>query len=168
MLRNKDFPSYQYLFDHDFTTWPETFYDYEADIENRGRGSHNHPMQSGFAMWFHEYLGGIRILEDSPAFEKFVIQPHGIHYVDQVSASYNAVYGKIVSNWKTLDSKFELDVEIPVNTTALVYVPAIKQEEVSVTELKKGSAENIRIMGLKDGYLCFEVASGTYRFESEL
>jgi alpha-L-rhamnosidase len=160
MIRKKTFPSYGYLFDHGFTTWPESFHDYDASEEAIQSGSHNHPMQAGFAMWFHRHLGGIQLDEDHAGFSRFTIRPFGIHELEYVNSSYESIYGTIKSNWRSEDGEFILEVEIPVNSSATVFVPAESEKDVILPPgVKKGK--------FMEGRLLVEVPSGAYIFTSK-
>jgi alpha-L-rhamnosidase len=59
-----------------------------------------------------------------------------------------------------------MDVTIPVNTTATVYVPA--KDEASVTEsgLPAERAEGVKFLRMENGAAILEVGAGTYRFGS--
>ena len=166
LLRNKDFPSYQYLFDHGFTTWPETFLNYETNADNIREGSHNHPMQAGFAVLFHESLGGIRPLETSPGFVEFEIKPHGVSFLQWLKCGYQSVNGDIESNWSITGDTLHLEVVIPVNTSAYVYVPAKDLKKVKLNQELPNNYNLVVNKGYQDGYVCFKVSSGKYNFES--
>ncbi len=161
MVRKKDFPSYTYLFENGFTTWPESFHDYDSSEDAIKQGSHNHPMQAGFAMWFHRHLGGIQGDENFPGFKRFIIHPFGYNHLEYVHSSYESLYGTIVSNWTSRDGQFILDVEIPVNTRATVYIPASSEEDVEL-------APGIRKLSFTEGKLKLEVPSGKYTITSNL
>jgi hypothetical protein len=47
-----------------------------------------------------------------------------------VEASYNSFYGKIAVHWKKEQGRFTLNVSIPANCTATIYLP---QEEKEIT-----------------------------------
>ena len=47
-----------------------------------------------------------------------------------VKATHNSPYGLIASEWHRDGNKFDWQIEIPANTTATVYVPATKLENV--------------------------------------
>ena len=70
---------------------------------------------------------------------------------------YDSVYGKIVSDWRYAEG-FHLDVVIPPNTTATIYLPAGGQfpvvENGKKIETKPGP----------DGAGIVKVGSGTYHF----
>ena len=57
-----------------------------------------------------------------------------------------------------------MDVEIPANTTATIYVPA--KNESSVLESGNGlsSSKEMQIVGSEDGYVELKVGSGKYHF----
>jgi len=59
-----------------------------------------------------------------------------------VKAHYNSIRGKIISEWKRDKNSFNLDITIPVNTTARVYLPAM-----DVTKIKEGGDD---ISSIKD------------------
>jgi hypothetical protein len=61
-----------------------------------------------------------------------------------------------------------MDVEIPANTTATVFVPA--RDAASVTEGGRPAdqAEGVRLLRVDGGAAVFAVGSGAYRFASTL
>ncbi|MDT8302035.1 MAG: alpha-L-rhamnosidase C-terminal domain-containing protein, partial [Sedimentisphaerales bacterium] len=79
-----------------------------------------------------------------------------------------SINGKIVSDWKIRGGKFTLNITIPANTTATVYVPA--GDIGSVTEGGKPAAKagNVSLLRMEDDSAVFVVGSGNYRFESKL
>ena len=86
--------------------------------------SGNHVMLIGdLGIWFYEYLAGIRPDLEKPAFKHIVIKPYPVGDLLFVKASHKSMYGEIKSFWKRDGSRFQLDVTIPPNTTATVYVP---------------------------------------------
>jgi alpha-L-rhamnosidase len=69
-------------------------------------------------------------------------------------------YGRAATEWRKAEGEFTLDVEIPVNTTAKIYVPLMAQGEVATPHDAKRTGE-------EDGYALFEVGSGRYTFVSK-
>jgi alpha-L-rhamnosidase len=67
------------------------------------------------------------------------------------------MYGAIASSWKKLGGKFTLDVTVPANTTATVWLPA--KDGAKVTESGK-PVEARR----EPGAAIVDVQSGTYSF----
>ena len=86
--------------------------------------SQDHFMLGQIQEWFYHDLAGIQNAPDSAGFKKIIINPQPVGDVTWAKASYNSIRGKIVSDWKRDSGKFTLQVTIPANTTATVFVPA--------------------------------------------
>ena len=85
-----------------------------------------------------------------------------------VKCSYDSIHGRIVSNWKRDGTKLAMEVTIPINTTATVYVPA--KDEAGVTESNKpaAKADGVKFIRMENGAAVYAIGSGTYRFQSTL
>ena len=120
------------------------------------------------AAWHYQSLGGIRPDPAGPGFKKIIIKPNIVGDLHWVASSYASVYGPIVSHWQKRDGQLVMDVTIPANTTATVYVPA--QGETSVTESGRtiAQAKGVQFLRLEPAAAVYEVGSGTYRFKSML
>ena len=69
-------------------------------------------------------------MEDSPGFKEFVIHPAPVGDLTWAKADFDTMYGTVSVDWKVEDGIFEMDVAIPVNTTATVYVPGMNPLKV--------------------------------------
>jgi alpha-L-rhamnosidase len=65
-------------------------------------------------------------------------------------------------------SKLMLDVTIPANTTATVFVPAKDASAVTESGKPVTKAEGVKFLRMENGAAVYAVGSGTYRFESAL
>jgi len=88
--------------------------------------------------------------------------------VNWVKASFDSVRGKIVSEWKRDDKKFTLDVTIPPNTTATVYVPAKSADAVTESGNPAAQSPGVKFLREENGCAVFEIGSGKYEFVSAL
>ncbi|MBL7741829.1 MAG: family 78 glycoside hydrolase catalytic domain [Chitinophagaceae bacterium] len=86
--------------------------------------SNNHLMLGHLMEWFYEGLAGIKQSPDSIAYKKIEIRPQPAGDITFANASYHSPYGEIRSDWKRTGKSFELNVTIPVNTTAEIFLPA--------------------------------------------
>jgi alpha-L-rhamnosidase len=115
------------------------------------------------------YQGPAGILADSvaPGFKKVIIKPAIVGDLTWVKAHHDSPYGRIVSDWKREGGVLTLNVIIPVNTSATVYVPA--KDAASVTESGKPAdkAEGVKFLRMESGVAVFEVTSGAYQFQSK-
>jgi alpha-L-rhamnosidase len=85
-----------------------------------------------------------------------------------VKANYESVYGQISSSWKREGENLTLNITVPPNTTALVYVPADKVEKITESAKPVIRAEGVRFIRKEDGTAVFELKSGIYSFYSTL
>ena len=123
---NDTYPSWGYMYRNGATTIWELWNGNTADP---AMNSGNHVMLLGdLIIWEYEYLGGIRALE--PGYSKIQLKPYPIEGLDYVNCAYNSVSGRIESNWKREDNRFEWDIIIPANTTAEVCLPTTDGYEV--------------------------------------
>lgn len=115
MLKKKDYPGYLYMIENGATTtWEEW--------ENPRSCIHN--CYNGIGSWFYEAVGGIQMDKNFPAFQKVIIKPQVPEGITWANTTKETPYGPVVVNWKLENSKFNMQVEIPVGATAKVMIPA--------------------------------------------
>jgi alpha-L-rhamnosidase len=130
--------------------------------------SQNHPMFGSVSQWFYHWLGGIQPAAGAIGFDQVVIHPQVPKGLDWVRCHYDSVRGRISSDWKRDGDKLTMEVIIPANTTALIYVPA--KDSTGVTESGKATAEaeGVKFLRMERDTAIFEVGSGSYQFQSKL
>lgn len=116
MNSRSDVPGYGYQLAHGATALTESWQAYPSV-------SNNHFMLGHLMEWFYTGLCGINQDEKSIAFEKIQIKPQPVGDITSASGSYHSIYGWIKSRWEKKGNNFELDVTIPVNTTAEIWFP---------------------------------------------
>ncbi len=147
-----------------------------------GGGSQQHHMNNAFPEWVCGNLAGITSAR--PGFEEIRIRPTQATSYVPVSVSYSleTVRGIVTSDWKKSNNTYSLTVVIPVNCSAMVYIPTFGLSGVSISEggtaLWNDGAKAADITGVSykglDGvypsagnYVIFNAGSGTYHFKSE-
>lgn len=121
-----------------------------------GMNSFNHYSYGAIGDWLYRSAVGIR--EAAPGFKKIVIRPHTGGGFGHMQASTLTPYGKVAARWTAEEDVLQtLKVEIPVNTTADVFVPAPSVEAVE-------STDGLKPCGYENGYAKFLVGSGKYSF----
>ena len=85
-----------------------------------------------------------------------------------VKCGYDSIHGRIVSNWKRDGEKLTMEMTIPINTTATVYVPA--KDAAGVTESSKPAARaaGVKFLRMENKAAVYAVGAGTYHFQSTL
>ena len=160
----KEYPGWGYMISRGATTIWELW---NGDTADPAMNSGNHVMQIGdLAVWMYERLAGIRSDAEKPGFKHVIVKPQPAGDLTFVKASHRSLYGLISSHWRKEAGRFLLDVTVPPNTTATVYVPA--KEAGSVTEggAPASKARGVKILRMEDGAAVFEVGSGSYTFAS--
>ncbi len=125
-----------------------------------GTESRNHIMYGDILAWFNKTLAGINPDPATPGFKRFIIKPHLPPGLRAVKASYRSARGAVRAGWTRNGDTILLNVEVPANTFAVVYVPARDKRSAF-----GGSGGPIRY---EHGYAVFEVGSGKYSFISSL
>jgi alpha-L-rhamnosidase len=140
--------------------------------QNAGMNSFAHYSFGAVCEWMINDLAGIQ--SDGPGYDKIIIQPHPptpgsnqdhepIHWV---KAHYDSIHGRIVSNWKRTQDKIELEVKIPANTTATVYVPATSAEQVTESGKPLTKVVGVKFLRMEGECAVLAVESGAYQFAS--
>jgi len=126
--------------------------------------SQNHPMFGSISEWFYKSLLGINAT--SPGFTTFEIKPQPTGDLTWAKGHYDAVSGHIASEWKIEGIRFYLNVTVPANTTATLYVPSLPVKTVLEGDKSATAAYGLKFREYKDGYAVFEAGSGAYAFTS--
>ena len=156
MMTREDFPGWLHMINSGATSIWEAW---------DGGGSRNHPTLGCVGMWFYQGLAGIRPDPAAPGFKCIIIKPAVVGDLSWVKCSYPSLRGLIVSNWRREGGKLRLEVDIPPNTTATVYVPAAQSAAVTESGQTAGNAGGVKFLRTEKGAVVYEVGSGKYIFE---
>ena len=120
LATNKQYPSWGYMTEHGATTIWELW---NGDTASPKMNSGNHVMLLGDLLsWLYEYVAGIGAAD--VGFKHIYMRPDfSVDEIDDIDASYNSIYGKIVSRWRKEHGKLYWHVEIPANTKATLRMP---------------------------------------------
>ena len=87
-----------------------------------GMNSFNHYAYGAVGDWMYQNIGGIKALE--AGYRKIQVAPAVGGGLTHGAGHYDSAYGAIATDWKTTGDDLALEVEVPVNTTAEVVLPA--------------------------------------------
>jgi alpha-L-rhamnosidase len=151
IINQRDFPSFGWWIEQGATTTWEQW---------DGGNSRNHPMFGGGIGWFYRDLAGLEpIGAGYSSFRVRPVLPEGLEWVEY---SHRTTYGDVAIKWQHKDGKFALQCDVPVGSTAIVWVPFSSEQP------KVKLSDNIRSLGVRDGYALYQVESGRYNFNSKL
>lgn len=161
MLIRDDGPGYAYQLKMGATSLTEAW-------DTNPASSQNHCMLGHVEEWFYRGVGGIASDPSGPGFKKILVKPQLPGDLSRARAAYDSPYGRIASQWKRESGALSLEVTIPVNTTATVYVPAKDSDSVTEGEKPASQAEGIRFLRMENGSALLEIGAGQYHFRSAL
>ncbi len=129
-------------------------------------GSQNHFMQGHIIEWFYHDLAGIQSDESDPGFRKIIIKPAIVGSLTSCNASYDSVFGPIVSHWSLAGPALTMNVTIPPGTTATVHVPAADGSSVQEGGVPVANAPGVQLVSHANNVAVLTIGSGNYVFTS--
>ncbi|HEY6914620.1 MAG TPA: glycoside hydrolase family 78 protein, partial [Paludibacter sp.] len=120
MFNHEEAPGYGFQLKFGATTLTEQW-------DPRQGASWNHFMLGQIDEWFFGSLAGIQTDPKNPGMQHFIIKPEPVGDLKFVKASTQTLYGKVAVDWKRDADKFTLQVVIPANCTADIYLPGEKE-----------------------------------------
>jgi alpha-L-rhamnosidase len=136
----------------------------DSTFETPGMNSFNHYAYGAIGDWMYRKMVGIDTYEDGVGYKHIKIKPHIGGDFTFASASLDTYYGKVSNNWKVEKDSLVMDVEIPANTTATVYIPAKDLGSIKESGKNLPQINGLKVMGKEDNYVVVEVGSGVYHF----
>ena len=152
LLLNQTYPSWGYMLSKGATTWWERW---NGDSGDPAMNSFNHYAFGSVVAWVYRSVAGIDAA--APGFKQIVIRPMHDGRMTSARGEYDSVYGTIVSDWTATGGTFIHKVVIPPNTTATVYLPAVKWQ---ITE----AGRPVESKPGPGGTVVVSIGSGTYEF----
>jgi alpha-L-rhamnosidase len=164
LLHQTGFPSWGYQIERGATTMWERWDSIKPDggFQDPAMNSFNHYAYGSVGEWMHQNIAGIS--PGAPGFSRILIRPRPGGQVRAAHGSHTTVHGRIDSRWRIQNNRFTLEITIPVNTTAQVWIPATAADAVTEGRGPARTAEGVRFEGNQDGHTVFTVGSGRYRF----
>jgi hypothetical protein len=154
MNNRDDVPGYGYQLKHGATALTESWQAYPSV-------SNNHFMLGDLMEWLYSALAGIDQTENSIAFNEVKIKPEIVGDITAGKGTYESPYGTIATSWKKTNRSFEIDVTVPANSKAVVYLPVFDFNKDVIEEA--GKVWN-GTMDYKDGKAIIKTGSGKYHF----
>lgn len=169
LLLSEEYPSWGFEVANGANTIWERWNSYIKDKgfeNNAGMNSFNHYAFGSVNEWMFGNMAGIKV--DQAGYRTFTIRPEiAKEGVGSVKATYHSINGEIVSSWKKDGNQLSLQISVPVNTIANVFIPATGQDKVLENGRAVKNNPDLKIKGFGDGYLNLEVGSGVYQFTSD-
>ncbi|MBQ5389856.1 MAG: hypothetical protein IIU58_03005, partial [Clostridia bacterium] len=117
MITRPDYPSYGNWVARGATTLWE---DFMPDTVS----SANHHFWGDISAWFIKSLSGIRFNPNGDDIKKVDIKPNFVEALNFAEGYYEAPCGKIFSRWEREGDKITLNLEIPTEMRAMLFLPS--------------------------------------------
>lgn len=157
IILQKDYPSFGYMIEKGATTIWELW---NGDTAEPSMNSGNHIMLLGDLLgWMYGDLAGIRQTAKSTAYKELDMSLYMPEELNHVRATHNTPYGQICSEWQRTPEGIVWTIDIPVNTTARVHIPAGYTIQ-GMHSLRWASAE------IEGDDVCLCVGSGSYTIKA--
>jgi alpha-L-rhamnosidase len=161
LLQDKHHPSYGYFLEQGKTVWPERW----SAIGN----SQIHTCYTGIGGYFIKGFGGIRPDPEQLGMQHMMIKPALVGDLTFANTEYESMYGEVVVNWKKEKEGASFHIEIPINTTAKVYLPAIDKTAIKESGKSLENSNGIVYVGTEKNaavgnYIIYKLPSGIYDF----
>jgi alpha-L-rhamnosidase len=170
LLHNDSFPSWGFSIKQGATSIWERWDGWtpEKGFQDPGMNSFAHYSFGAVYSWIAKTIGGINLAAPTKG---LVIRPRLDPNLTWARTSYRSPFGTIATSWKRDGDHLDLEVTIPANLSALVFLPADAKD---ITEGGRpiADAEGVAARPPAGGGnplgLPFRVQSGTYRFRMRL
>ncbi len=168
LLMQDSFPSWLFSVKHGATTIWERWDGWtpEKGFQDPGMNSFNHYSLGSCGEWLFDAAAGIDLDPANVAFRHILLRPKVDGPLTWVKAHHDCLYGRIESDWTRENGSLTLNVTIPPNTTATVYMPAGNANQVMEGAGPAAKAVGVKFLRSEPGLAVYEVASGSYMFKA--
>lgn len=161
LLLNKTFPSWKYSILQGATTIWERWDGWTGDkgFQDPGMNSFNHYSLGSVGDWLKRSVAGIDQVPGTVGYERLRIRPRIGDELSFAEGRYDSIRGPVRSRWERRGEGLVLDVDVPANATAEVWIPAGRSDRIT-----EGDCE-IALRERRDDAAIVEVGSGSWTFK---
>ncbi len=167
LLMQKSYPSWLYPVTMGATTIWERWDGMKPDstFQTPSMNSFNHYAYGAIGDWMYRNITGIDTEEESPGYKEINIKPSIGGGLTDASATLESNYGLITSMWQKQGETLNMQVSIPPNTKATIYLMTTSEQSVTESDNPLNESDGIEILGKEGEYLKVKVGSGDYQFK---
>jgi len=158
VANQKDFPGWGHMLERGATTLWE-HWEFSDDTY-----SHDHPMFGSIGEWFFKAVAGIDADPEMAGCDRFIIRPRPVPELTWAKGEYRSLRGPVLCEWRSGDGQITLNITIPPNATATVFMPAQDPKAVLESGTPVAEALGVRSLRAEQNVAVFQVGSGRYRF----
>jgi alpha-L-rhamnosidase len=169
LLLQETYPSWLYPVKMGATTIWERWDGQKPDssFQTPAMNSFNHYAYGAIGDWMYRNITGLDTYEEGAGYKKIRIQPRLGGDLSYASADLETGYGKLSVHWRIADGKFIMDVEVPANTSASIYVLAATAEHIMENGHPVSVSKEIKVSGKEGNFIVLQTGSGNYHFSTD-
>jgi alpha-L-rhamnosidase len=122
------------------------------------------PLGGSLGYWFYYSLAGIQSDSSAPGFKNVIIRPDIVYDLSWVKGEYQSLYGKIISEWKRDKDNLILNITIPANTMAKIYLPSGDIRNITENGNPIITNKDFNSISTENGKTLIHTGSGNYLF----
>lgn len=168
LFEQTEFPSWRFSIRHGATSIWERWDGWtpERGFQDPGMNSFAHYSFGAVGEWMFRAIGGIDT--EGPGFRRLRIRPQPCGSLKWAKCRYDSIRGPIETSWAREGETFDLEVAIPANASATVFLPAADSASVAEGDAPLRDSKEVRLVRSEPGLSILAVPSGRYRFRSRI
>ena len=151
------YPSYGEIIERGEITWPE----YWSESNSRVHGCLN-----GIGGWFQRGILGIQINPKTVGYKEFIVKPAFHDSLQWAKGQHVSSFGSIKVSWEKTEESYLLELTVPENTTATVFIPAKAESDIWENNKPISHSEEIQLKGFENNVAELKLGSGDYHFKT--
>jgi len=166
LIESVRFPSWGYSIKQGATTIWERWDAYIAGrgVNTSAMNSFNHYSIGAVGEWMYKNILGIYPDEANPGYKHIIIRPRPGGSLTWAKGHYDSIHGRIASGWQIDGDRLNLEITIPANTTATIFIPTVSNEDIIESGIPADQAPGVKLIRIAEGAAVYEVGSGVYHF----
>ncbi len=178
-FQSRKFPSWGYEVEQGATTIWERWNSFTKDKgfggeQNASMNSFAHYSFGAVCEWMFFRLAGIDT--ETPGYQHIILRPSPPtpgsnperEPINWVRAHYDSIRGRIVSNWRLKNGRFEFETTVPANCSATIYLPRLDHgnevEGITANGQPLVKAKGLHLVRSETSGTAVVAESGTYHF----
>lgn len=137
----------------DVSPWTTLYENFGDGADRAGFGTNNHAWSGGGLTILDQYVCGLYPIES--AWKTFMVKPQ-LGNLEYAETGNETLAGKIAVKVTKVESGMDIELKVPSNSEAVVYVPE-KNKNVTV------NGEKIKPNAKEEGYSLYQLAGGDYK-----
>ncbi|WP_170147984.1 alpha-L-rhamnosidase [Marinoscillum furvescens] len=167
LFQQTEYPSWGYSVVNGSTSIWERWNSYTKNPDensslNAAMNSFSHYAFGSVAEWM--FIHGLGIDTNDEGFRNIIIKPAISKEMGSMVGSYESINGLIESGWEMKGNRLTLNVTVPANTRAEVYIPTSKIASIKEGKTKLNKHEGLKILEVIEDEAVVEIGSGKYSF----